>query len=290
MAGLRELASSLLDRRRLVVLTVLLGWAVVIGAGAGADPATTSWLGIPALGDLLVLLVGLMSLVGFVLLVAVVLSMRRGETDLPARRPLWPSLVVMALLLAIALRLPRPDDSTGRVEQPAPTVDEAASPVVRSVVVGRNELVALLAIAAIAIATVIWTRRRLAALHPDGDDRSLAAALQPVIAGATRRLQQHDDDPRSAVIAAYATLEGALTELGLGRGRAETPAEHIERILAGLAVDQTPVVALAELYSLARFSDHPITATDRRRAAAALGAVDDDLRALDVVPAGDAIP
>lgn len=290
MAGLRALASSLLDRRRAVVLLVAFGWAVVIGAGAGPDPAGTSWLGIPALGDLLVLFVGLMSLIGFVLLVAMILSFRRGDAELPARRPLWPSLVVMALLLAVAVRLPRPEKTTRQGEQPAPAVEEAAGPVVRSVVVGRNELLALLAVAALAIGTVIWTRRRLAALNPDGEEVSLAAALPPIIAGVTRRLERDGGDPRSAVIDAYASLEDALAELGRGRRRAETPAEHVERVLSGVAIERAPVIALAELYAVARFSDHPVTEGDRQRAATALGAVLDDLRVVDAQAAGDPIP
>ncbi|MDH3682210.1 MAG: DUF4129 domain-containing protein [Acidimicrobiia bacterium] len=286
MAGLRELAASLLDRRRIVVLIVLVGWAVVIGAGAGADPDGTSWLGIPALADLLVVVVGLLSVIGFLFLIAMLLSMRRGETELPARPPRWRSLVVIAVLLIIAMRLPRPEEATGRVEQPDPTAQEAAGPAVRAVVVGTNEILALLVVAVLAIGTVIWTRRRLAALSPDGD-ASLATALQPIIERASRRLEQQGDDPRSAVIAAYASLEDSLTELGRGRRRAETPSEHVERVLSGLMIDRAPVVALAELYEVARFSDHSITDTDRQRAATALHAVRDDLRAVAPGPTED---
>jgi hypothetical protein len=71
-------------------------------------------------------------------------------------------------------------------------------------------------------------------------------------------------------LAAYASLERALTERGHGRDPAETPTEHLARVLAddpGLA---PPAIQLGALYELARFSDREITIDDQHRAAESL--------------------
>ncbi|HZN21355.1 MAG TPA: DUF4129 domain-containing protein [Gaiellaceae bacterium] len=89
-----------------------------------------------------------------------------------------------------------------------------------------------------------------------------------------------EPDPRRAVIAAYARLEGALASSGLPRRPAETPEEYVVRVLGALAVRRGPVRELTGLYERAKFSQHPIDEPMRERAIAALTRIRDELREL----------
>ena len=87
-------------------------------------------------------------------------------------------------------------------------------------------------------------------------------------------------DPRRAVIAAYARMEGVLARYGFGRRPAETPYEYLERVLAELNVAPEAVRELTDLFELAKFSSHAIGDELRDRAVLAFVAVRDDLRAV----------
>lgn len=85
------------------------------------------------------------------------------------------------------------------------------------------------------------------------------------------------DDPRGAIIAAYAALLTGLETCAQGRRPAETPDEHLARVLAALDVRPEPLRELTTLFGEARFSDHVMTEAQRDRARAALGAAEADL-------------
>ncbi|HMJ76151.1 MAG TPA: DUF4129 domain-containing protein [Iamia sp.] len=104
-------------------------------------------------------------------------------------------------------------------------------------------------------------------------DRTVMAAS--VVAGA-RRLDL-SGDPSEAIIVAYATLLEGLAACAQGRHPAETPLEHLERVLAALDVRPQPLRVLTALFGEARFSDHPMTDAQRERARAALLAAATDL-------------
>jgi len=85
--------------------------------------------------------------------------------------------------------------------------------------------------------------------------------------------------PRDAISDAYARLLAALEAAGAGRRPQEAPHEHLDRVLRPLGVRSGPLHVLAELFVLARFSQHPVTDAHRARAVAALGEALADLRA-----------
>lgn len=89
-----------------------------------------------------------------------------------------------------------------------------------------------------------------------------------------------EPDPRRAVIAAYARLEGALASSGLPRRPAETAEEYVVRVLDALEVSRRPVRELTGLYERAKFSQHPIDEPMRERAIAALTRIRDELSEL----------
>jgi hypothetical protein len=77
-------------------------------------------------------------------------------------------------------------------------------------------------------------------------------------------------DPRAAVIEAYARLEHALAERDLGRRTPEAPREYLRRVMREQRVPQEPLTTLTALFEEARFSQHPIPESARRRAASEL--------------------
>lgn len=84
-------------------------------------------------------------------------------------------------------------------------------------------------------------------------------------------------DPRTAIIGAYARLLEELESLGAHRHVFEAPLEHLNRVLGSLPVRRGPVEELAELFAIARFSEHPLLPVHRERAMAALRSVAEDL-------------
>jgi hypothetical protein len=89
---------------------------------------------------------------------------------------------------------------------------------------------------------------------------------------------RHESDPRRAVIAAYARMEGVLARRGYARDPAETPFEYLSRILLSLRVRGGAVRELTELFERAKFSTHEIDETMKDRAISSLLSVRDDLR------------
>jgi len=141
----------------------------------------------------------------------------------------------------------------------------------RSVDGQGSDIAALLLIFVIAGALLVRSARRTAppSRQQVGSDEMREANLGPAIDEATRQLQM-GSEPRMAVMAAYASLERALAELGHDRHPADTPTEHLARALAAVPAVAAPSVRLGHLYELARFSAQPITEADRVRAAESL--------------------
>jgi hypothetical protein len=87
-----------------------------------------------------------------------------------------------------------------------------------------------------------------------------------------------DDDPRAAIIAAYARLLDGLAEAGCARLPYEAPEEHLRRSLVALGVTPQAMALVVDKFLVARFSTHPLTAVDRDDVRAALRAAGGQLR------------
>ncbi len=81
------------------------------------------------------------------------------------------------------------------------------------------------------------------------------------------------------MIAAYARLERVLGAHGEPRQDADTPEEHLARVLGHLDVDGRAVRRLVDLFVRAKFSQHEVDAGMKDEAIAALEHVRDELRA-----------
>lgn len=81
-----------------------------------------------------------------------------------------------------------------------------------------------------------------------------------------------DPDPRQAICAAYGKLLDGLAEVGLQRRVEEAPEEHMRRCFASARIDEAAAGELVGLFSLARFSPHPVDEQHRLAAVRAMRA------------------
>jgi len=136
-------------------------------------------------------------------------------------------------------------------------------------------VVAVLALAAIGVAAFALSTRRGKAMSPKAQ---LAAELAFTLDLTLDDLRA-EADPRRAVIAAYARLERVLAAHGEPRDDADTPEEHLSRVLGRLDVDRRAIRRLVDLFVRAEFSQHEVDAGMKEEAIAALERVRDELRA-----------
>ena len=161
--------------------------------------------------------------------------------------------------------------------QPHPVPIEGQDVVDRTPEFAWIPVLVVVGLAAIAIgAFVIAERRRRRPLAPD--DAAAAEEVAGLLDDSLDDLRM-EQDPRRAVIAAYARLERALSTAGLPRMRAETAEEYVARILGRLEVERRPVERLTELFEAAKFSDHEVDETMKDEAIDALAEIRDELRA-----------
>lgn len=92
-----------------------------------------------------------------------------------------------------------------------------------------------------------------------------------------------EQDPRRAVIAAYARMERALAAYGLPRSPAEAPDEYLQRIFADLEVSRLATSRLTALFAWAKFSGHDVVPEMKQQAIEALEAVRNELRAAEIM-------
>ena len=266
------------DRRRILVAAGLVAWASAILVSAGADASGSSWLRLPDLSGLLASAMLALALVGLIMIVVLRPAVPVALDPRPrrsARTLLLVALAVAALALVIGPRdLPEgaERDESPRPEVPGTAVDDGGG---SDAGISAVELFAVALIAAAGGVVLRASRDRPESSASTEAERADAAPIA-VPADVARAFEaaieamRASTDPRSAVMSAYAELERALAGVGRGRQRAETPTEHLARVLDATPVLAEPALLLGSLYERARFSGHPVTAGDHRDAVAAL--------------------
>ena len=124
----------------------------------------------------------------------------------------------------------------------------------------------------VVFAAIVMRRRALSL-----EARTIEEALAEVMDDALDDLRA-ENDPRTAIIAAYARMEKLLAGFGRPRAPSEAPFEYLARVLLELRVSRHPVEALTELFERAKFSTHALGAEEKSRAIEALESVRDELR------------
>ena len=268
MATSRVIGSGF-DSRRRVVAAVLIGWVALIVIGAGDKSGAAGRFGVPdgrAVFEWFMVAVAVVCL----LLLPFIIGTRTGRPDVQRKRSR--SLIVLLAMAFIFSFGPDLREWLNGLGNGADAGSNVIAPPTTSPVesVGQSDSVALLVvICGVAVAALLWTRRRLSGALDDPAELALEAAIGPALDQATQRLLT-TEDPRMAVLAAYASLETSLSDVGRSREASETVTEHLTRVLVEVPVVTGPAVRLGELYELARFSDHQITSADQQEAAQAL--------------------
>lgn len=272
-------------RRRATAALAVVGWVLVMMVAAGPRPNDRTWIGLPVLDDLMGVL--------FLALVvwAIVWTVRVVRVGGGAQQTRSANLITLWLGLAVAIAILMvnpsiverllefgPEEvSTG--EAPELSAEEAPTPADFEIT-ATQVYVALAAVGAWIAVTAVSRRRDRPEDHLDrSEELTDGPDLGPTIDAMVDDLEL-GSDPRSSVLAAYHRLERVLAEQDRPRRLTETPAEHLDRVLAGLPINRVPFLDLARRYELARFSDHTITEADRARAASDLAQARDDLRGL----------
>jgi Domain of unknown function (DUF4129) len=134
--------------------------------------------------------------------------------------------------------------------------------------------------AIVLVGFAVWyvsLRRQVRGLAGDDD---VAGALAVVLEDTLDDLRA-EQDPRRAVIAAYARLERVLAVFGVGRRPAETPQEYLGRILPRLELERRSVRRLTDLFTRAKFSLHEVDTGMKNEAIESLTVARDELLAAE---------
>jgi hypothetical protein len=104
-----------------------------------------------------------------------------------------------------------------------------------------------------------------------GGQRRARVEFSPAVAG------DWPEDARLAVFAAYRRAERELSDAGVSRDAAEGPREYLARVVARPGPAAAPLRELTATYEKARFSPHPLGASERTRALRALRRLEAEL-------------
>ena len=218
-------------------------------------------------------------------------SGRWRETD--ARGPLHlpPLLIALTILvgglvaIAYAFRgdlRARPPAAPGVAERPSGVSDTAVAPASYEPQFRWPVVVAAATLAVAAVVAVYVVRRR-GRRRVASSPHELVTELRSMLDLALDDLRA-EQDPRRAVIAAYARMERALAAFGYARRAFEAPFEYLARVGPTLAASvpaaRTLVFELTHLFERAKFSPHEIDARMQDEAIHTLTQLRDELVAL----------
>ncbi len=285
-------------RRALIGVAALLLLLIAVAiASTGSVPAGAGGARRPAdrIVDVLITLYLLLMVVGLGMWVYIFLVRKDAVANAlatRARRRPWVSTIILAIgfsLLALFIRWASTDEGLRQRIAARLHRGHNASPTAGELGASRRYepqfswgpvalVVALVLVAVVALYLSHRARRRM--LDP------LSASLLPALADVldeTLDDLRAEQDPRRAVIAAYARMERALAAYGLPRNPSEAPDEYLQRIFADLDVSRLATSRLTALFSWAKFSGHDVAPEMKQEAIEALEAVREELRAAEIL-------
>lgn len=269
---------------RVGIIAALTGWVAVIVVARGRRTPQT-WLGVDNVELVLLGAVAVVMVAGLVILS----NLRHlSGWQVPERQSRRAPLIFMLVVLVLLVWRPEILDGFSSIEEslrsagnPAAGSSTNEQQIERTPVAQTTDIVLLLVLLSAITAAAMWFRKRRDPPTTDVAQPRPQTATTDVLAALTtaRRQLQLSDDPRTAVLTAYAALEEAAAGVGAARQPAETPTEHVTRWLTSVPFDHRPVLELGHLYERARFSYLPITDVDKQSALEALATALDQTRA-----------
>jgi hypothetical protein len=210
---------------------------------------------------------------------------RRGKPRLPAVLTL---AVAFAALAVFVRRLSVDEELRRRIQSIAGRTGNGAPPGGKQPAADAYQphfatgpvLVVVALLVVVAVAWYVSYRAHRRRLPPLAD--SLLPTLADVLDETIDDLRA-EEDPRRAVIAAYARMERALAAYGLPRAPAEAPDEYLHRILSDLEVSRRATSRLTALFAWAKFSGHDVAPEMKDEAIEALVSVRTELHAAEIL-------
>lgn len=259
--------------------------AVALLSHGSSVPIGNASIELPSPLDLIEVLGYVALLFGIALLpVAVILrrQLRRASPRVASALeltsiPRWASVLGLVLLAALLtgqlsvllaylndLTRARQGGPIGAGASGLPADNVAASTSARtleSLAIAVGIVIAVVVIAAI----LILVARRRDGLSPESGDAGSRPSAAPVL-GAGLDALRLEQDPRRAVIRAYAAMEQVMSRTGLAREAPEGPTEYLQRVHANRPSVAGDVATLSRLFQVAKFSLHEVDEAMRRRA------------------------
>lgn len=207
--------------------------------------------------------------------------LRKKVGTKPSRRVLIAALV--GLLFAFVMQIL--GNSVNDQKRPPPPSDSAQEQVQESKD-GRqppppgqqqhglaDEIILVGALLTLGVLIVVLVRRRTEWLEEEPEEDEDEAMAEAMRAAREAVLDRTITDPRSAIVACFAAMEGALAERGgaVTPQDSDTPSEVLHRGIERASLPETPAFTLLRLFREARFSTHPMTDRDRGDADDSLG-------------------
>ena len=271
-----------------VAVLVLVAVVAIASRGSTSTGAAGSRRPTDTLLDILLSLY-LVGLVAGGLLLLYMLALRRTAVSQAGggRRRDWRSTIGLLVLVGAALLLAR-DFSSRRLQGTGVTLPQVpGGGELTPTGPGQEEYEAefawipvsiTLGLLAVAVAGVWWSGRSRRRARGERGGDPFADALAAAVDESLDDLRA-EPDPRRAVIASYARLEGVLASHGLPRKASEAPLEYLARMLGELSVSPPAARRLTDLFERAKFSQHAVGPEMKEQAIGALETVRDDLAA-----------
>jgi hypothetical protein len=277
------------------VLVVALVFLVAIGSSrSGGRLSAHRLIGFSyVIGDLTVVLLALL-VIGLGLLAYILLLTARESRVGPDRllvktTPMswWARLVAVLVLLCVAAAIVaaflfRGDTQDAYESQPIGGAGSGLwlhwNPGEGVPFVVHWWILAVLAIVALVTSLLVLLQRRRRRVPHAEEGPAIADDLTSAVQASLDELDE-EGDARQAVIRAYAGMERALAEHGVGRKPSETHVEYLCRWTAAVHVTDATAKRLASLYELARFGAHIVDDRMKLEARSALLSLRGELEA-----------
>ena len=278
--------------RRVAVIAALCAIAAIGLQARAALPTTARGVVAGATGqafaDITAAVTGASMVAAVVLFVLVGRYRRKRKRDRSAALPMpwWARIVLVLLALAVIfgpiVLIIRAWDGRRPVRHVLPPPLGQPGGALGSNTSGGWALFAGMAFTAAAlIIAALWVRRQRrdhdgAGYRPAEPESESTSSLQDALSAGTAALRD-EADPRTAIIACYAAMEGSLAGAGAAPAASDTPDEVLARAASGGLIRSVAAGELTGLFRQARYGHRDIAEGERAAAQGALTRLRADL-------------